>query len=287
MTSNIIKYPSKSVYVSTAHPNTNFNGYYGLFFGSYIDSIIYRTLLNFDLSDVPKGYLIKNANLIIKIIRNDYTSYEKEFGVYIISEDFNENTVTFNNHPNFYINPITTFKITDEVDCIYSIDISDIFSKWYHDQISVYGIMIKAIDENVNSLIATYSINCGCYDLYPRLTSKLVNPIQISNVSFKDEIETSLITTNNFNSSSYHNVSQMKNYSWFVKNTGIDNTAKIVHKISPNLIDWINDSKEYIAKPNEMICIIPKIYCKYSKLEYKSEIPSATTSLDIYFQGQT
>jgi hypothetical protein len=70
-----------------------------------------------------------------------------------------------------------------------------------------------------------------------------------------------------------------------VKNTGTVNKCDTVVQVSPNAVDWIDDSALFAVEPGEMVSLVPKTFSRYTRLAYRSSQPGNSTTADIYFQS--
>lgn len=286
MAGKITKLASMDTCVDSNIPYRNFGNYYALFIGKYLTDVIYRTLLKFDISGLPEGKIITRADLILYIIRNDNSTYSKMYNVYNLQEDFNEDTVNYINQPAVYPDPLCRFEITNQVNTFIKFDITVLFNLWYNGEFPSYGLMIRAEDENSGSLVAFYSKNAGNYRYTPRVEIYIENPVRLDDRLFFSSLENSLITSDIYKYSKVHDVSCVSNYTWFAKNTGTVNRCDAVIQISPNAVDWIDDSALFTFGPGETAILVPKIFSKYTRLAYKSSQPGSGTFIEIYIQSQ-
>ncbi|MBA1335418.1 MAG: hypothetical protein HPY66_1041 [Firmicutes bacterium] len=286
MAAKITKLASMDTCVDSNIPYRNFGNYYALFIGKYLTNVIYRTLLKIDTSGIPEGKIITRVDLILYIIRNDDSTYSKIYNVYNLQEGFDENTVNYVNQPAIYPTPMAQFEITDEVNTFINFDITDLFNQWYNGEFPNYGLMIKAADENLGSLVAFYSKDAGNYRYTPRVEIYIEDPLRLDDRLFNSSAENNLLTSDIYEYSKVYDVSYVSNYTWFVKNTGAINTCDTVIQVSPNGVDWIDDSALFAVEPGEMVSLVPKIFSKYTRLAYKSSRPGSSTVADIYIQSQ-
>ncbi|WP_054870652.1 DNRLRE domain-containing protein [Caloranaerobacter sp. TR13] len=283
---SIKKYTTKDTFVASNYPNKNFSNYYALFIGKYLGSIIYRSLLYFDLSNIPSGFYISKAEILLFIIRNDNPTFPKKFTINRLLENFEEDNVNYSNQPSIDVIPYTTITINDEINSYIKADITELIKDCYYGNFPNYGFLIKSLDENLDSLVAFYSKNCGVREYYPKLEIILDNPASLDNRLFVSSENIIKLTTNIYKYTQPYDVSQFSNYTWFAKNIGNTNDVEVILQISPNSTDWINDSETFIVRPNQIVAIFPKTLSMYSRLAYKSAKIDKPTSIDIYLQGQ-
>lgn len=286
MSISIIKYTSKDTFIASNYPNKNFSNYYALFIGKYLDSIIYRSLLYFNLTNIPTGFFISKAEIFLFIIRNDNPTYPKKFTINRLLKNFEEDNVNYDNQPSIDVIPYTTITINDEINSYIKADITELIKDCYYGNLPNFGFLIKSLDENLDSLVAFYSRNCGVRKYYPKLEITLDNPISLNKRLFVSSEKIVELTTNIYKYTQTYDVSQFSNYTWFIKNIGNTNDVEIISQVSPNSTDWINDSETFIVRPNQIIAIVPKTLSMYSRLAYKPAKIDKYTSIAIYLQGQ-
>lgn len=304
MSKNIVNFPLKDVYISSKFPYKNFHGSKNLLIGKYQDTI-FKTLIQFDLTNVPRGYDVRNAELILYINENKYPSSPKLFNIYQIIENFDKGTVTFDNQPLINSNPICNFIIKSRSKCSINIDISRLFNLWYENESNNYGLLIEGSKENQDdSLVSFYSTNyiqrnhaLRSQRFLPKLDitlDKYSIDIDVTGKvsivperNFESHEENSIKTSNQYNYSNIYDVSIASEYTYFVKNIGSIDSCDVFIQISPNGRDWINDSRVYTIKPMEVIGIAPKIFSRFTRLAYKSSIADSPTSIDLYLQLQS
>lgn len=182
--------PFKDTAINSAMPYENYGDYYALFLGKYNNHSIYRSLLQFNLPALVDRGVIEKVELLLYSIRNDQPSYPKEFEIYRINENFDENTVTYASQPAIDTILYRTFTIEDEVDTYIKVDITKLFSDWYCEKYPNNGLLIKSVNEDKNSLVAFYSKD-GFETLYkPKL--KIYYKKDIGKQAIKKNIKNSI-----------------------------------------------------------------------------------------------
>lgn len=285
MAATIVKIPIKDVTINRDMPNKNYNGLPELFIGKYIRTI-YRSLLQFDLSTLPIGYNIAKAEMMFYIFRNDYNYYPKEFGVYRLRQSFEEDVVTYNTQPPIDIVPYATMVVSNEINTYVKVDVTSLIQKWYSGRYENNGLMIKAANENFKSLVVYYSKEYIDEKFFPYLEVSLELPIQTSQRSIISSTATGLTTRDAYNYTQQYDMSQVTDHTFFVRNTGSLNNVDVVVQISPDLVNWIDDSAVYSIANGQMISIAPMKLSKYTRLAYKSSELFKSTTIDFYIQSQ-
>lgn len=101
-------------------------------------------------------------------------------------------------------------------------------------------------------------------------------------VSFSENVNTS----NDYAGSTARDISLFTTYSFFVKNIG-SNLGLLKIQLSPDNINWIDDSSEIQLLPGEALVLTPFHFLQYVRINYKSHDPDLPPSLIIIFQAQT
>lgn len=287
MSALIVEISLKDTFIDSNNPDTNFGGYYALLLGNYLSTIIYRSLLQFDLSSLPSGYVITKAELALYVIRNDYPGTSKAYDVFRIRQNFNENTVTYNNQPTVDSVSVASFTINDELNTFIKVDITDLVNDWYDGKYVNDGLEIRATNESLTTTLVVFdSKESEDESFFPQLEISLEEPVQISGRRFVTDSETGLTTADSYAFSQTYDVSQNANYTFFVKNTGGSNNANAIIQISPDALNWTNDSALYSIAPGQIVSIIPKTFSQYTRLAYKSATSGNSTTIDVIIQAQ-
>lgn len=254
--------------INSNMPLDSFGDYYALFIGKYLNKAIYRSLLLFDISILPSNYIVKKADLVLYLIRNDYKNYVKKFEVFRLLDNFNNKT-TFQTQPKTYEKPYSTFTIFNEINTFINIDITNLFTEWYKGKHTNYGLLLKSHDESINSLVAFFSKESKEKSYIPKLKITLKN----SNLK-----ETKYFTKseNEYSSEAYFNMAN-KYFEYKDYNTALSLYNKAFKKINPrekytpklllNLVltlDKLNKFEEALNVINDGLSYFPK----FTDLEY-------------------
>ena len=172
--------PLSDAAINSAMPYENYGNYHSLFLGKYMNHSIYRTLLQFQMPALLKNFQIKTAEIIFHIIRNDYPAVKKKFEMYRVTENFNEETLNYANQPSIEPACFQTFTINDEINTTIKIDITELFLGWRNNKYPNQGILIKATDEHINSLVAFYSKDCEKFLFLPKLQISFETESQVN-----------------------------------------------------------------------------------------------------------
>ncbi|WP_027398646.1 glycosyltransferase [Anaerovorax odorimutans] len=146
------------VYITKASPKKNYNSNTSVFTGRYKKiNDIYRFFMNFDFNSIEEKLLnmsIEKAYLCFHLTRNEVPKNPGTSNIYVyrLIENFNSNTVNWENQPLPYNEVSAAFSIPYAKTGPIQIDITDLIKGWINKSIPNYGILIRG-EENINSLI--------------------------------------------------------------------------------------------------------------------------------------
>ncbi|MCY6482740.1 DNRLRE domain-containing protein [Clostridium aestuarii] len=161
--------------ISQEFPDANIGHDQMFFCGKYGNGpTIYRSLLKFDISCIPKLAVIESVFLKLYISRNDMPSIVKPTKIYNLLDEFNENTVTYSNQPSF--NPVATsaLDISSQLNTYLQWDITSLVSAWHTGNIENHGLLLRGL-ESLNSFTGFISKDNIYGDKHPviEITYKL------------------------------------------------------------------------------------------------------------------
>lgn len=156
--------PVENVFIASAYSNKNFfdrpEGE-TLFVGSFAGtSDVYRSLLKFDLFDkmhgIPCGITIKQAILVLQLVRNDHAGTAQVDGFRLL-DDFSQDTTTF------MAAPESSFPSSDGAwgaqmplagQNIIFFDITELVQGWYDGSTPNHGIELRGLEDAGNNILA-------------------------------------------------------------------------------------------------------------------------------------
>lgn len=166
--------PVQDVYISEWYENQNFDSSTGLFISQYKQTgDDYRSLLQFDLANIPPTSTIEKAQLELKIYRNEVSS-----GISVeahrLLNNWAEDEVTWNNQPPFSFDIDGGVYITQTTPPEYiSIDITDLVKGWYDGSIPNNGLILLGYEVG-NDLIGFVSSRGNYSNEWPKLSVEFV-----------------------------------------------------------------------------------------------------------------
>jgi len=127
-------------FVSSSLPDDNFFNYVYLRIGRWGDTIR-RSYLQFDLSTLPVDAIIIYADLKLYQSSTNGTG-DLTIGVHKITGNWEENTITWNNQPNYYPTPESITPVIMDDATWLSWDISTLLQGWVDGSIANHGIVL-------------------------------------------------------------------------------------------------------------------------------------------------
>ena len=135
----------------------------------------YRALMKYDLSAVENAMHITKAEVHFVLQGGNDNYRESNSMITPITQDWAENTVTWNNQPTFKVQSAKTptFSVNQNIGYEFVIDITDIVIDWIINKEPNYGLCFKAVEEgyyrnNWNMYNRRY--NNGQYATYIKIT---------------------------------------------------------------------------------------------------------------------
>lgn len=276
-------------FINNARPNSNYGNYNIFWVGRKNSSTVYRSLIKFSLSAIPADATILSAKLRLYVDFAEYSLVTEQLTPFLISEPWNESTVTWNNSPAF---DTGIFGGTVPVNSTgsYELDVTSIIQAWFSGARINNGIILKSAENQNNEnkrFIGCKASKCGQIYLRPALILQ-VKSNDSSNIvlvgrDFAEYKET-VITSNVFQCTAGQNTSQFTLVTFFVKNNGFL-PAVVRLEISPDNIDYVLDDTDFTVRPGELKALIPMKFGKYTRVCYKSANIGLGTNLSIQMQA--
>ncbi len=170
--------PIMDTYISEWYAGQNFGFNQALFVGQYRQSgDDYRSLMQFDLSSIPKNSTIEKAELQLTLYRNEVTSDNIDLSVHRLLNKWSSYTINWNTHPPF--SPFRDGSVSIDQTTplgLQSIDISNLVRGWYDGSIPNNGLLLEGRDDN-NGLIGFRSTSYLYSNDWPKLTISFVEGI--------------------------------------------------------------------------------------------------------------
>ncbi len=152
------------------------------------EAFIDRSLINFDLSQIPDGAEILSAsiNLYANTVNGGHTTTDgsNESMLVMITEEWEEETTTWNNQPavdeNFSVS--LSESLNSDQDYI-DIDVSELIEHMINNPDSGFGLMIKLADETGRRSMQFASSNAADANLHPTLKICYEIPLSSKDIS--------------------------------------------------------------------------------------------------------
>jgi len=140
--------------MQTALPDTNYGILTMALVGNTVSSIV-RTYIKFDLSTVPADARITDADL--RLYQYDtFGSDNFTIGLYNVTGDWDESTITWNLQPTSSTDAEITNNITAGATTWKSWDIDTLVQSWLDGTITNYGMMLKDTEETSVSTVTYF-----------------------------------------------------------------------------------------------------------------------------------
>lgn len=179
MKRTVIIYPIMDTYIDSSIPMHSFYDKDFYFVGYFKRNTIYRILMKFETSGIPKNAVIEKAILKLYCNRNDDLKQDNIFEIQPILEPWQSYFVSYNNQPRYDANNSIQMKVEFSLcESVYT-DITEMVKTWWTHPETNYGFLVKAEDEaSEESLISFSSNQQGYTDMKPCIELTLEIPKQ-------------------------------------------------------------------------------------------------------------
>lgn len=144
--------PIEATYISQLYPNNNFGPCEKLFVGqSAMPTDNYRALLKFDIRTIPQGSIIEKVTLRL-FLNQENSSLTKDLFVNRLLSNFSQNTVTWNNAPEFRHTFFSTIVSDDNINNYIYINITELARGWYSKSIENNGILLSTLETAMSKM---------------------------------------------------------------------------------------------------------------------------------------
>lgn len=245
---------------------------------------VYRTLLQFDLTELPWGLPITQAVLYC-FFAGDYWEASQTLQLFQVLSRWQPRKVSGCNFPLTAATPLDSFQKSGHNDGFLAFNLTPLVTKWQNQQAANLGVMIKAKEEQAeNNLLGFCSSEFRNSAFWPYteihyLEDNPHNPLACKHVELLCTVQTSdeMACTNPVNT-------LCLNYSYLVTNNGY-HPAVAYLQISPNGEEWLTQSELYTLQPNQLHAFAANYIAKFSRLCFKSACPGRSTCLTVFVQG--
>lgn len=266
-------------------PLENYGNIPAMFLGRYTSNCICRILFKFPITSLPRNAVILQAKFDITSFSNTMGSPPKKVTPYALTENWSVDTVNWDNQPP-YNTEISGETLNMDKGMQHEFDITSIVRKWYNDEIPNYGVILKSDeikDGTYIRLVTNTSKSFGpSVDITYQLKSKCV--CEVIATEFIEEIEI-LDANESYIFSIARDTSLTKTVTYFIENLG-ENSVAANLQISPNGVNFIEDSGSKIIKNNETAILIPYVFAKYTRVRVKTIEKNEKSKIKIWYQAQ-
>lgn len=255
--------------------------------GRYDTENLFRIVFKSSINKIPHNAKIVDATLIITI-KHAGSGYPNIITPYALMEDWELESVTWENQP--YYNPkIFGESINVRRRCQCKIKITSMVQKWYKNEISNYGFILKN-DEIQDKTTSKILVDMdSTYRPIIKISYILKDPEEKELCEkpadkFIEEVE-EFNTSDVFRFSTLKNTSLNSTVTFLVKNIGI-NTITAHVQVSPDGINYIDEPFQPLIGTTEIKCLVPSIFLKFTRIAVKNVIPNETSRVKIWHQAQ-
>lgn len=145
-TGSVTLEPRADAFVSSAQPGTNFGGRSILYVGDRGDYGATRSVLYFDLDELDKNQVVQDGELRLYMREaGPPGDPERDIPLYRITEDWDEDDVTWNHFPDYDNDRLETITIGTSRGW-YSWDVGELVRNWYRDEWDNRGIYVQGYE---------------------------------------------------------------------------------------------------------------------------------------------
>ncbi len=177
--------PRQNVYISEWYPNHNFSNSTALFLGRYQqEGDSYRSLIEFDLNEIPLNCRVKNATLELCVSRNEL-EISSNISIYQVLSAWQEKRASWHSSPRIKDTPVSNFILNEGFNDKVYLDLTELIKSWHEGLIPNYGMIIKG-KEQFNNLVAFHSTRFHDKKQWPALYINYES--KKSNISEREEL---------------------------------------------------------------------------------------------------
>lgn len=257
-----------------------------LLVGKY--NTLYRSLLQFDLSDLPFMLPIFSGMVSLLLFRNENYLLDKKLNVFQILSVWDEQQVSWQEQPLIAKKPVTSIRIGKDYLGYINMDITSLVQQWHSGEAANLGIMLKMEDENLQSLLGFYRKEYPNSLYWPQLKINYLMPCCPGPSSLPSQITDVIsVTALHCLQSTGRREILLYHYSYLVINTGKVYPGQAYLEVSADGIHWERQSAVQVIQPGQQGSVSPNIIARYARLCYQTTAPEMTTPLMIYIQGRS
>lgn len=266
-------------------PSKNYGNIPAMFLGRYTSDCICRIVFRVPITSLPQNAAILKAKFDITSFSNTMGSPPQKVTPYALTENWSVDTVNWDNQPAFnteiYGESLNMCKGMQ-----HEFDITSIVRKWYSNEIPNYGIVLKSDeikDGTYIRLVTNTSRSFGpSIDITYQLKSKCV--CEVIPTKFIEELEV-LDTNESYIFSIARDTSLTKTVTYFIENLG-ENSVAANLQVSPDGVNFVEDSERKIIKNNKTTILIPYVFAKYTRIRVKTIDKNKKSKVKIWYQAQ-
>ncbi|MCR3760753.1 DNRLRE domain-containing protein [Clostridium felsineum] len=274
--------PIGTTFVYSAAPTKNYSTLDTIYVGkAQTGTDFYRGILQFDLSKIPIEASVLAAKLKLYVNYN-LNSALKQIKLYQILQSYAINTVTFNTQPIINNNYVSYINLTNEINEVININLTNLASQWHKGEASNFGVVINGEEASQGSVVGFSSINTINSSQWPRLD------VEFSNGSSSNRVLTSYGTENYTTADSIMTSNAIPlgvgNGTFAISNVGL-NSAQVEIQLSNDQNQWFYDGLSYesnvVLQPGNTTVVTSRGNMAYMRIAYSSYEKGKSTEISI------
>lgn len=274
-------FPSQYTSVSSGYEDTHFPKDDYIFIGTDENGTKFRSLLIFDIDELPKNTFVISAKLTLYSEDMPATN-NTNFTPYLVTSEWDRQT-TWDVLPNVDLSKEGLLLKSNDISK-FEWDITDITRKWVKHKINNYGLLLRSSEDGTKDFcrfpVQFSNVNKPCLKL-SLYGFKEVNlsSRRVCSITKEYEVRKTPQYTDWFK------VSEYSMYTFFIQNLGT-NTVIMQVQISPDKKSVFNENAIYRVPKNGTAAIAPMLYTFYNRLLFKTIPPGKPSTIKVWFQAQ-
>lgn len=281
----IIKPPIEIAQINMARPYKNFSNAPAMCLGRYDKQHIYRILIKFPITAIPKDAIIIEAKLKLCITVGGI-GQPNLVTPYAIMQNWLVDTVTWENQPLFDTNTCST-GMDMKKSGLYTFDITPIVQKWYETEGYNNGLVLKNNEFRDAAFAKVLTDTDRKYSPIVKIkyALKCHSDCNTACSQFVEAVE-EMTTTWVEHYSIARNTSLGRLCTYFISNIGNqDIVAKL--QISPDNIVFVDDNGgNYTVKPGETAAMVPYVFAKFTRVAVRNVNMYESSKVKLWYQMQ-
>lgn len=245
---------------------------------------IFRALIKFNLSFLPRSLLITNAHLLLNLERCTYGRAQPTLDIHQVVTPWIGSQLSWNQQPLFEELPLLSVPMPLE-EPLLTIDITPLVQAWCNGDKPNFGVLLKVSDETSPYLMSFFGQECRKTAMMPSLRcwcrgeeKECLDPLRTINVM-------QVVVANNTIQYTKGQEVLIFDYSYFVVNLG-NRQASACLECSADNQHWEIESSTKTIEPGQSVGFGSNRVTRYARLCYQTKGLGDMTTLHVYVQGR-